>query len=143
MTFNTSASQQAFDPRSGSLIERALFNHRHWVLLVCLVSTLLLGWQSSRLELNASFEKMIPTGHPYIVNYLENQKELSGLGNALRIAVANKKGDIYDADYMKTLQALSDQIYLLPGVDRAFMKSLWTPATRWVSVTEEGLDGGR
>lgn len=57
MTFNTSASQQAFDPRSGSLIERALFNHRHWVLLVCLVSTLLLGWQSSRLELNASFEK--------------------------------------------------------------------------------------
>lgn len=34
---------------------------------------------------------MIPTGHPYIVNYLENQKELSGLGNALRIAVANKK----------------------------------------------------
>ncbi|WP_085663820.1 MULTISPECIES: RND family transporter [unclassified Pseudomonas] len=142
MTFNTSASQQAFDPRSGSLIERALFNHRHWVLLVCLVSTLLLGWQSSRLELNASFEKMIPTGHPYIVNYLENQKELSGLGNALRIAVVNKKGDIYDADYMKTLQALSDQIYLLPGVDRAFMKSLWTPATRWVSVTEEGLDGG-
>lgn len=142
MTFNTPASQEYFDPRSGSLIERALFNHRHWVLLLCLVTTLLLGWQSTRLELNASFEKMIPTGHPYIVNYLDNQKELSGLGNALRIAVANQKGDIYDADYLKTLQALSDQIYLLPGVDRAFMKSLWTPATRWVSVTEEGLDGG-
>ena len=142
MTFDTPASQATFDPRSGSLIERALFNHRHWVLLLCLLTTLLLGWQSTRLELNASFEKMIPTGHPYIVNYLEHQKELSGLGNALRIAVANQKGDIYDADYLKTLQALSDQIYLLPGVDRAFMKSLWTPATRWVSVTEEGLDGG-
>ncbi|WP_051246925.1 efflux RND transporter permease subunit [Metapseudomonas resinovorans] len=131
-----------FDPRSGSLVERALFNHRHWVLLLCLLTTVLLGWQSSRIELNASFEKMIPTGHPYIANYLDNQKELSGLGNALRIAVANRKGDIYDADYLKTLQALSDQIYLLPGVDRAYMKSLWTPATRWVSVTEEGLDGG-
>lgn len=131
-----------FDPRSGSLVERALFNHRHWVLLFCLVTTVLLGWQSSRLELNASFEKMIPTGHPYIANYLNNQKELSGLGNALRIAVANRKGDIYDADYLRTLQALSDRIYLLPGVDRAYMKSLWTPATRWVSVTEEGLDGG-
>ena len=142
MTFNTPASQEPFDPRSGSLIERALFNHRHWVLLVCLVTTVLLAWQSTRVELNASFEKMIPTGHPYIVNYLDNQKELSGLGNALRIAVANQKGDIYDADYLRTLQALSDQIYLLPGVDRAFMKSLWTPATRWVSVTEEGLDGG-
>ncbi|GLZ86970.1 hypothetical protein Pres01_30210 [Metapseudomonas resinovorans] len=136
------SGQDAFDPRSGSLVERALFNHRHWVLLLCLVTTVLLGWQSTRLELNASFEKMIPTGHPYIANYLANQKELSGLGNALRIAVAHRNGDIYDADYLRTLQALSDQIYLLPGVDRAYMKSLWTPATRWVSVTEEGLDGG-
>lgn len=142
MTFNTPDGQETFDPRSGSLIERALFNHRHWVLLLCLLTTVVLGWQSTRLELNASFEKMIPTGHPYIVNYLANQEELSGLGNALRIAVANKNGDIYNAEYLKALQALSDQIYLLPGVDRAFMKSLWTPATRWVSVTEEGLDGG-
>jgi len=137
-----SSASDNFDPRSGSLIERALFNHRHWVLLLCLLTTVLLGWQSGRLELNASFEKMIPTGHPYIANYLDNQKELSGIGNAVRIAVTNRHGDIYDADYLRTLQALSDQIYLLPGVDRAYMKSLWTPATRWVSVTEEGLDGG-
>jgi predicted RND superfamily exporter protein len=131
-----------FDVRSGSLLERALFNHRLWVLLLCLVATLFLGWQSTRIELNASFEKMIPTSHPYIANYLENQKELTGLGNALRIAVVNTQGDIYDASYLETLQSLSDKIYLLPGVDRAYMKSLWTPATRWVAVTEDGLDGG-
>ncbi|WP_095059467.1 RND family transporter [Pseudomonas sp. Irchel s3f7] len=131
-----------FDPRSGTLVERALFNHRHWVLVLCLIVTALLGWQSTKLGLNASFEKMIPTGHPYIANYLANQKELSGLGNTVRVAVANKNGDIYDADYLRTLQALSDRIFLLPGVDRAFMKSLWTPATRWASVTEEGLEGG-
>ncbi|MCW8277865.1 RND family transporter [Pseudomonas sp. PCH199] len=131
-----------FDPRSGSVLERALFNHRIWVLVLCLLTTLVLGFQSSRVELNASFEKMIPTHHPYIANYLNHQRELSGLGNALRIAVANKHGDIYDAEYLKTLQKLSDQVYLLPGVDRAYMKSLWTPATRWVAVTEEGLDGG-
>lgn len=131
-----------FDPSSGTLVERALFNHRHWVLLLCLLVTVLLGWQSTRLELNASFEKMIPTGHPYIANYLANQKELSGLGNTVRIAVANKKGDIYDTNYLRTLQSMSDRIFLLPGVDRVYMKSLWTPATRWVSVTEDGLDGG-
>jgi predicted RND superfamily exporter protein len=131
-----------FDPSSGTLVERALFNHRRWVLLLCLLMTVLLGWQSTRLGLNASFEKMIPTGHPYIANYLANQKELSGLGNTVRIAVANKKGDIYDADYLRTLQSMNDRIFLLPGVDRVYMKSLWTPVTRWVSVTEDGLDGG-
>ncbi|WP_312960755.1 efflux RND transporter permease subunit [Stutzerimonas nitrititolerans] len=140
---NQSPVQQAvFDSASGSLLERALFNHRRLVVLFCLTVTLLLGWQATRLEFNASFEKMIPTNHPYIVNYLEHRDELSGLGNAVRIAVVNRKGSIYDADYQQTLQQLSDEIYLLPGVDRAFMKSLWTPTTRWVGVTEMGLEGG-
>jgi predicted RND superfamily exporter protein len=131
-----------FDPRSGSVIERLLFNHRLAVVLLCLLTTLLLGWQASRLELNASFEKSIPAGHPYIANYLTHQKDLSGLGNAVRIAVANPKGTIYDASYLDTLRKLSDEVFLLPGVARNQMKSLWTPTTRWVGVTEDGLEGG-
>ncbi|WPP02061.1 MMPL family transporter [Pseudomonas sp. HR96] len=131
-----------FDQRSGSLLERALFNHRRTVLLLCLLMTLLMGWQATRLQLNASFEKMIPTGHPFIANYLAHRQELSGLGNALRIAVINTHGSIYDAHYLQTLQRLNDAVYLLPGVDRAYMRSLWTPATRWVGVTEDGLEGG-
>ena len=31
---------------------------------------------------------------------------------------------------------------LTPGVDRAWVKSLWTPAVRWTEVTEEGFRGG-
>jgi uncharacterized protein len=146
MAFAPITSQQngdaAFDPRSGSVIERSLFNHRLVVLIVCALLTAILGFQATKLRLNASFEKMIPTGHPYIAHYLANKSELTGLGNAVRIAVANTKGDIYDAAYLANLQALSDEVFLLPGVDRAFMKSLWTPTTRWVGVTEEGLEGG-
>jgi uncharacterized protein len=131
-----------FDPRSGSLIERALFNHRLLVILLCLLATLVLGWQATRLELNASFEKTIPAQHPYIQNFLRHQSELTGLGNAVRIAVARPDGSIYDAAYLDTLRRLSDEVFLLPGVDRMRMKSLWTPSTRWVGVTEEGLEGG-
>jgi hypothetical protein len=49
---------------------------------------------------------------------------------------------IYDAKYLDTLRRLSDEVFLIPGVDRMRMKSLWTPSTRWVGVTEEGLEGG-
>ncbi len=119
-----------------------MFNHRVLVLLLCLAATLLLGWQASRLTLNASFEKMIPRDHPFIHNYLEHRQELAGLGNAVRIAVANPNGSIYDKDYLHSLQQLNDAVYLLPGIDRAAMKSLWTPSTRWTGVTEEGLEGG-
>lgn len=131
-----------FDPRSGSLVERALFNHRGWVLLLCLLATLGLGWQATRLQLAASFEKTIPTQHPWVQSFLARQSQLTGLGNAVRVAVANPKGTIYDAAYLDTLRALNDAVFLLPGVDRMQMRSLWTPATRWVGVTEEGLEGG-
>ena len=131
-----------FDPRSGSLIERLLFNNRIAVLAVCVLVTLLLGWQTTRLELNASFDKTIPQRHAYIQNYQAHKADLVGLGNAVRIAVANPRGTIYDAAYLDTLRKLSDEIFLIPGVNRVQMKSLWTPSTRWVGVTEEGLEGG-
>jgi uncharacterized protein len=134
--------QASFDRNSGSLAERLLFNNRVIVVIICLLLTVILGWQATGLKLNASFEDMIPKEHPYIVNYLQQKKELAGLGNAVRIAVEAKNGSIYDAAYLETLQKLSDEIFLLPGVDRAAMKSLWTPSTRWVAVTEDGMDGG-
>jgi predicted RND superfamily exporter protein len=132
----------AFDPQSGSLVERALFNHRAIVVGLCLLLTAIFGWQATKLRLNASFEKMIPTHHAYIANFLKYQGELNGLGNAVRIAVENPQGSIYEAKYLDTLRQLSDEVFLVPGVARNQMKSLWTPTTRWVGVTEEGLEGG-
>ena len=131
-----------FDRGSGSLLERVLFNNRKLVLLLCLVVTLFLGWQSTKLTLSASFEKTIPKNHPFIVNYLEHQSELQGLGNAVRVAVENPGGTIYDARYLNTLREISDGLFLVPGVARQEMKSLWTPSTRWTGVTEDGLEGG-
>jgi len=136
------ARLEEFDQQSGNRVERSIFNNRPWIILVCLIATLLLGWQATRIEINASFEKTIPTGHPYIANFLAARSELSGLGNSLRIAVEVKQGDIFERGYLDTLAKLNDELYLLPGVDRPYMKSLWTPTTRWTAVTEEGLDGG-
>ncbi|WP_375140630.1 efflux RND transporter permease subunit, partial [Ideonella azotifigens] len=141
------ARLEDFDTASGSAPERLLFNHRPWVMLVCLLATLLLGWQATRLTLSASFEKTIPTQHPYIANALSHQADLGGQGNAVRIVVEAKAtaqakaGTIYDPHYLAVLQKISDELYVMPGVDRPFMKSLWTPNTRWVAVTEDGLDG--
>ena len=131
-----------FDSKSGSAIERLFFNHRAVVLVVCLIVTLLSALQLPQVHLNASFEKMIPRGHPFIANYLANRAQLSGLGTAVRIAVENPDGTIYGAGYLRTLQQLNDELFLVPGVYRQFMKSLWTPNTRWAAVTEAGLDGG-
>ncbi|WP_245479055.1 efflux RND transporter permease subunit [Rubrivivax rivuli] len=130
-----------FDSRSGSAAERLFFNHRLWVLALCLLATLVLGWQALGIQLAASFEKTIPAHHPYIVNFLENREKLGAGGNAIRMAVAAREGTIFDKQYLETLRQINDELFLMPGVDRPFLKSLWTSNTRWVAVTEEGLDG--
>ncbi|WP_370601602.1 RND family transporter [Pseudomonas nitroreducens] len=132
-----------FDAHSGSLLERLVFNHRLLFISLIALVTLLLGWMAvTRLEIKPSFEKMIPQSHPYIRNYLENRGALRGLGNSVRVVVESRDGDIFAPAYLDTLKQINDQLFLSPGVDRAWMKSLWSPAVRWTEVTEEGFQGG-
>ena len=136
------AHRDDFDTRSGSWLERLVFNHRLWVVLLCAVVSVVLGFAAARLEVNASFEKTIPQSHPYIRNYLDNRKDLAGISNAVRVVVETTRGDIYDPAYLATLAKVNDALFLLPGTERAWMKSLWTPVVRWTEVTEEGFQGG-
>ena len=133
-----------FDPHSGSRLERLVFNHRRIVLIACARAHGSAGRCSpcSKLTLNASFERMIPQRHPYIAHYLEHRNDLRGLGNSLRIVVESTQGDIYDPAYIETLRHIHDELFLTPGVDRAWVKSLWAPAVRWTEITEEGFRGG-
>lgn len=137
------SSNQSSQTQQGSIVERMIFNHRVVVLLVMALVTVFLGWQATQLKVAASFEKMIPTGHEYIRNFLEHRKDLSGLGNVVRITVRAKKGDIFDPAFLETLKHISDTAFNIPGVNRPEMSSLWTANVRWVSVTEEGLEGGQ
>lgn len=136
------ADPRQFDRASGNWLERLVFNHRGMVILLCALMTLFLGWNVIKLPVNTSFEKMIPQSHPYIQNYFQHRDALRGMGNATRIVVENTKGDIFDKDYLLTLQKVNDAVFLMPGVDQGWMRGLWTSSLRWTEVTEEGYRGG-
>jgi hypothetical protein len=53
-----------------------------------------------------------------------------------------KDGDIYNKEFMGKLKGLTDDVFLLNGVDRPSVKSLFTPNTRFIEVIEEGFAGG-
>ena len=133
-----------FDVSSGNWLERIVFNHRLVFVGFCALLTGFLGYQASKLEFNSSFEKMMPKSHEFIKNAQDplSKELLRSRTNAIRIDVENLKGDIYDADFLKVLQEINDTVYLMPGVDRMFVKSLWMPVVRWTKVTEEGFLGG-
>ncbi|WP_407692974.1 efflux RND transporter permease subunit [Pseudomonas paeninsulae] len=132
-----------FDTSTGNLLERVVFNHRPLFVVLMALITVLLGYMAvTRLEMRPSFEKMIPQSQPYIRNYLENRASLHGVGNSVRVVVENTQGDIFDPEYLEVLRQVNDELFLTAGVDRAWMKSLWSPAVRWTEVTEEGFQGG-
>lgn len=105
-----------------------MFNNRSLFVLIMALLTLLLGYMAvTRLELRPSFEKMIPQSQPYIQNFLENRTSLRGLGNSVRVVVENTEGDIFDPEYLDVVREVNDILFATPGVDRAWMKSLWSP----------------
>jgi predicted RND superfamily exporter protein len=130
------------DGKQAPLAERLLFENRVVVMVLFALVTIFFGYNASQLRPDASFEKMIPTSHPYIQNYLENRDDLKSLGNSIRIIVETTEGDIFNKDFQDTLQRINDEVFYITGVDRAGLQSIWTPNVRWSEVTEEGFRGG-
>ena len=113
------ADRDSFDKQSGNILERLIFNNRAWVVLSCVLLTVFFAFQLRGLTVTASYDKMLPLSHPYIQNFLANRGELRGLGESVRVAVENPRGDIFNKEYLATLGKINDEIFLLPGVDRA------------------------
>jgi len=119
-----------------------LIGWRVYFMLFFLAVTVFFAVQMSQLKPDASFEKMIPVAHPYIVNFLANRDDLSGLGNSIRITVQTTEGDVFTEEFQSILRQITDEVFYVRGVDRSGLQSLWTPNVRWQEVTEEGFVGG-
>lgn len=94
-----------------------------------------------RLQIDAGFEKMIPLSHPYMQTLLEYRNTFGG-ANRVLIALHHRDGDIYDPDFMRMLERVTDAVFYLPGIDRATVTSLFTPNVRFIEIIEEGFAGG-
>jgi predicted RND superfamily exporter protein len=124
------------------LLENLFFKNRLVMIIAFVLVTILLAFQAAQIKPDASFEKMVPTFHPYISNFLKNRDDLASLGNAVRIVVETRNGDIFDKEFQEVLRKINDEVFYIPGVDRSKLESLWSPNIRWSEVTEEGFRGG-
>jgi len=119
----------------------AIFGFRRAWLAIFAVMTVLFAASASHLAVDAGFNKMIPLEHPYMKVYRQYEKVFGG-ANRVVVALVQKDGDIFNKPYLDKLKALTDDVFLLNGVDRPTVKSLFTPNTRFIEVVEEGFSGG-
>lgn len=123
------------------LCERLVFRHRLLVLILFLLATVFLSYQSSQLKLDAGFTKNIPLQHEYMLNYMKHQKDFGG-ANSILVSVCDKQGNIFNQNFFDTLKNVHDQLFFINGVDRSLVKSLFSSSTRFTEIVEGGFSGG-
>ena len=122
-------------------LEEALFCHRPWVIAAFVLVSLGLGLSFAHLQIDAGFEKHLPQDHPFMQVFKTHQAEFGG-ANRLLISVRAHSGEIYSAPFLETLKSVTDAVFFLPGVNKASVRSLFTPNVRFVEVVRGGFVGG-
>lgn len=132
-------------PPSGGLSARLLrmaepvvFGHRLLMLLLLATLTTWLGWQATQISVDAGFKKQLPLAHPYVETYLEHQAAFGG-ANLVAVALRTDAPDIYNADFLATLKQVTSDVFFVPGVDKATVRSLFTPGVRYLEITDDGF----
>ncbi|MCY1326779.1 efflux transporter, putative, hydrophobe/amphiphile efflux-3 family [compost metagenome] len=111
------------------------------LLGIFVLLTLALGYSATQVRLDPAFNKQIPVRHEYMLNFLDFSSVFTG-ANRLLVSVRWKgEGDIYNPEFLRTLQQVTDDVFFISGVSRPSVTSLFTPNVRYIEITEEGYVG--
>jgi hypothetical protein len=122
-------------------LERLVFDHRRWVIVLFAALTVVMAWYASHLRIDAGFAKLLPLEHEYMKTYLEYRDQFGG-ANRVVIAIRSEDGDIFTPEFFEVLKGVTDDVFFIPGVDRTRVMSLFTPNVRFTEVVEDGISGG-
>jgi predicted RND superfamily exporter protein len=123
-------------------LEHWVFDFRRGVLIAFALATVALGTLAvTGLRLDTRFTKQLPLQHEYMRTYLKYQEEFGG-ANRVLVAVVARHGSMWTPEFLQALRVATDEVFFIPGVDRARVQSLWTPNTRYLEVVEGGIQAG-
>ncbi|HQZ03854.1 MAG TPA: efflux RND transporter permease subunit [Thauera sp.] len=124
-----------------AVLARLLIKWRKPLGLFFMLLTLGLGYSALSTHLDPGFNKLIPLKHKYMAAFLEHSSTFSGANRVLVSVQWKGKGDIYNAEFLPVLRKVNDEVFFTPGVNRASVRSIFTPNVRYIEVTEQGFNG--
>jgi len=122
-------------------LEQLVFGNRRLILVLFGLVTLFMATSVTNLRIDAGFSKLLPLEHEYMQTFTEHSKEFGG-ANRILIALMSRQGDMFTPEFFATLEKATDDVFFIPGVDRAQVTSIFTPNVRFTEVVEDGIAGG-
>ncbi len=126
------------------VVEPALYSPRGRRISVGLLAltTVLMLLQALRLQPDASFDKTVPTDHPYMQVFEQYKADLGG-ANAVLIALMqtadNPQPDIYNEAFLRSLKLATTEVEFTKGIDRTRLSSIFTRNVRFLEVVDGGF----
>ncbi|WP_345791830.1 efflux RND transporter permease subunit [Thauera sp. JM12B12] len=124
-----------------AVMARMLIKWRKPLGLFFMLLTVGLGYSALNTRLDPGFNKLIPLKHEYMAAFLEHSGTFSGANRILVSVEWKGEGDIYNAEFLPILRKVNDEVFFTPGVNRASVRSIFTPNVRYIEVTEQGFNG--
>ncbi len=118
-----------------------LINNRYGIVGLFLVITIGMMFAMSQLRIETGFKKQLPLKHEYMQTFLQYEKEFGG-ANRVLVALVARDGDMFTPEFFEAFETITDQVFFIPGVDRASVRSIFTPNVRFVEIVEDGFAGG-
>ncbi len=118
-----------------------LINNRYGIVGLFLVVTIGMMFAMSQLRIETGFKKQLPLKHEYMQTFLQYEKEFGG-ANRVLVALVARDGDMFTPEFFEAFETITDQVFFIPGVDRASVRSIFTPNVRFVEIVEDGFAGG-
>ncbi len=118
-----------------------LINNRYGIVALFVVITIGMMFAMSNLRIETGFKKQLPLKHEYMQTFLQYEKEFGG-ANRVLVALVARDGDMFTPEFFEAFETITDQVFFIPGVDRASVRSIFTPNVRFVEIVEDGFAGG-
>lgn len=122
-------------------VATALINVRYLIVGLFTLVTLFMLYSMFQLRIETGFKKQLPLKHEYMQTFVKYEKEFGG-ANRVLVALMARDGDMFTPEFFTAFEDITDQVFFIPGVDRASVRSIFTPNVRFVEVVEDGFAGG-
>ena len=118
-----------------------LINTRFAIVGLFVVITIGMLFSMSQLRIETGFKKQLPLKHEYMQTFLQYEKEFGG-ANRVLVALVARDGDMFNPGFFESFETITNDVFFIPGVDRASVRSIFTPNVRFVEIVEDGFAGG-
>jgi len=117
---------------------RQIIHLRIYIILICVILSVFFISVLKDIRIETRLEDFLPQRHPFI-KVQHRLTDIFGGLNQVSVSLEVEKGDIFDGDFLEKVISLTEDLYLLEGVNISRINSIASRHIKHIVVNKEGF----